>query len=62
MQKKARMAATHVDYLAGLDILSRSSSTRLSGIVCTIGPVTKAPDTLYDMIGKGTFFRFRLSL
>jgi len=52
-QKLARLAATNVDFLGGLDILSRAGRTRLSGIVCTIGPVSKAPEFLYEMIDAG---------
>jgi len=52
-QKQARLASTNVDFLGGLDILSRAARTRLSGIVCTIGPVSKSPEYLYDMIDAG---------
>ena len=45
-QKLARLAPTTVDYLSGLDILSRGARVRLSGIVCTIGPASKATDFL----------------
>ena len=47
------MASTTVDYLSGLDILSRAARVRLSGIVCTIGPVSKDPDYLVQMIDTG---------
>ena len=36
-QRQASNASTTVDYLSELDILSRASKVRLSGIVCTIG-------------------------
>merc|ERR1711992_429961 len=49
----AHCAATQVDYLSGLDILSRAARVRLSGIVCTIGPASKATDFLVDMIETG---------
>merc|ERR1712073_91114 len=52
-QRKAHCAATQVDYLSGLDILSRAARVRLSGIVCTIGPASKATDFLVDMIDTG---------
>merc|ERR1712141_309552 len=52
-QRKAHCAATTVDYLSGLDILSRAARVRLSGIVCTIGPASKATDFLVDMIDTG---------
>merc|ERR1711992_154369 len=49
----AHCAATQVDYLSGLDILSRAARVRLSGIVCTIGPASKATDFLVGMIETG---------
>merc|ERR1712241_1209159 len=52
-QRKAHCAATQVDYLSGLDILSRGARVRLSGIVCTIGPASKATDFLVGMIKTG---------
>merc|ERR1712045_128074 len=52
-QRKATKSATTVDYLSGLDILSRGASVRLSGIVCTIGPASKATDFLVQMIDTG---------
>merc|ERR1712141_82420 len=52
-QKLARLAPTTVDYLSGLDILSRGARVRLSGIVCTIGPASKATNFLVGMIETG---------
>merc|ERR1711936_1280037 len=52
-QRKATKSATTVDYLSGLDILSRGASVRLSGIVCTIGPASKQTDFLVQMIDTG---------
>ena len=52
-QRLAQSQATTVDYLGGLDILSRAARVRLSGIVCTIGPVSKATDYLVQMIDTG---------
>jgi len=52
-QAKAREAGTMVEYLSSLRILSRTSHIRLSGIVCTIGPVSRAPDFLFKMIDSG---------
>ena len=40
-------------YLSELDVMSRAARIRLSGIVCTIGPVSRDPDFLYDMIESG---------
>ena len=52
-QKLAQLAPTTMDYLGGLDILSRAARVRLSGIVCTIGPVSKSTDFLVSMIETG---------
>jgi len=52
-QAQARQAGTQVEYLSSLRILSRTTHIRLSGIVCTIGPVSRAPDFLYKMIDSG---------
>ena len=47
-QQQANKAATNVDYLSNLDILSRADHIRLSGIVCTIG--TKILETKHFAI------------
>ena len=52
-QQKAHQSATTVDYLSGLNILSRAARVRLSGIVCTIGPASKHTDFLVQMIDTG---------
>merc|ERR1711997_390595 len=52
-QQKAARAATMVDYMSELDVLSRAARVRLSGVVCTIGPVSRDPDFLYDMMEAG---------
>merc|ERR1711992_269442 len=52
-QRKATKSTTTVDYLSGLDILSPGAPVRLSGIVCTIGPASKATDFLVQMIDVG---------
>lgn len=52
-QALARRSATQVDYLSHLNIQSRSSGVRHSGIVCTIGPVSKEVDFLVDMMEAG---------
>ena len=36
-QESAHRSATTVDYLSELNIYSKATSVRLSGIVCTIG-------------------------
>jgi len=52
-QAKARESGTTVEYLSALRILSRTSHIRLSGIVCTIGPVSRSPEFLFKMIDSG---------
>merc|ERR1712156_313376 len=52
-QRTATKSTTTVDYLSGLDILSPGAPVRLSGIVCTIGPASKATDFLVQMIDVG---------
>ena len=42
-----------VDYLSDLEVMSRASRIRLSGIVCTIGPVSRDPAVLYEMMECG---------
>merc|ERR1719237_892488 len=39
--------------MSELDVLSRAARVRLSGIVCTIGPVSRDPEFLYDMMEVG---------
>jgi len=52
-QRKAASASTMVDYMSELDVLSRAARVRLSGVVCTIGPVSRDPEFLYDMMEAG---------
>merc|ERR1711963_924928 len=52
-QSNAHKVSTTVDYLSGLDILSKAARVRLSGIVCTIGPASKEVDFLVQMIDTG---------
>merc|ERR1711976_216216 len=52
-QRKAASASTMVDYMSELDVLSRAAGVRLSGVVCTIGPVSRDPEFLYDMMEAG---------
>jgi len=52
-QQKAARAATMLDYMSELDVLSRAARVRLSGVVCTIGPVSRDPEFLYDMMDAG---------
>jgi len=52
-QRKAGKASTTIDYTSNLDIYSKANRMRLSGIVCTIGPVSRAPETLLELIENG---------
>jgi len=52
-QRKAHGASTTVDYLSELNVMSRAARVRLTGIVCTIGPVSRDPEYLMDMISSG---------
>jgi len=52
-QGAAAGASTTVDYQSELHIMSRAARVLLSGIVCTIGPVSREPDFLVDMIAAG---------
>ena len=53
MQQKARRAVTKVDFLASLDITSKASNVRLTGLICTLGPASKKVDRLFDMVEAG---------
>ncbi|KAK7077970.1 hypothetical protein SK128_011926 [Halocaridina rubra] len=53
MQLGAANAFTQVDHMAALDIDSRPFSKRLSGIICTIGPVSRSVEMLVQMMEAG---------
>jgi len=53
MQLAASRAVTYVDQKAALDIDSAPHNERLSSIICTIGPVSRAVDTLMSMMDAG---------
>jgi len=53
MQLQAAQAHTYVDQKASLDIDSKPNIERLSGIICTIGPVSRAVETLMSMMDVG---------
>jgi len=52
-QLQAAQAYTYVDQKAALDIDSKPSVERLSGIICTIGPVSRSVETLMSMMDAG---------
>lgn len=52
-QLQALDKATHLEHLCALDIHSKASFIRLSGIVCTIGPASRDPDILVEMMESG---------
>jgi len=53
MQLGAADAYTMVEHKAALDIDSKPFSQRLSGIICTIGPVTRSVEKLEEMMEAG---------
>lgn len=52
-QLQAAEANTHLEHMCALDIDSRASYVRLSGIICTIGPASRDPATLEKMMEVG---------
>ncbi|XP_078036482.1 pyruvate kinase isoform X2 [Augochlora pura] len=50
---QALYAQSHLDHMCALDIESGGSFVRLSGIICTIGPVSRSVETLEKMIDTG---------
>merc|ERR1711962_1844944 len=52
-QEKAREQATHVEFVSNLNMYSTANKMRLSGIVCTIGPVSRDPSLLLELIENG---------
>jgi len=53
LQMEAAGAYTRVDHMACLDIDSEPCARRLSGIICTIGPVTRSVDKLVMLMKAG---------
>ncbi|XP_032454928.1 pyruvate kinase isoform X2 [Nasonia vitripennis] len=49
----AQNAQSHLDHMCALDIDSHTLFTRLSGIICTIGPVSRSVEMLEQMIETG---------
>jgi len=52
-QERARASNTNIEYTSSLNMYSTANKMRLSGIVCTIGPVSRAPETLLELIENG---------
>jgi len=52
-QQRAREQATQVEYVSNLNMYSTANKMRLSGIVCTIGPVSRDPALLLELIENG---------
>lgn len=52
-QELARQQATQVEFVSNLNMYSTANKMRLSGIVCTIGPVSREPATLLELIENG---------
>lgn len=52
-QLEAGDASTYLDHMCALDISSRASYVRLTGIICTIGPASREPETLEKMMDTG---------
>ena len=46
-------AQSHLDHMCALDIDSHTLFTRLSGIICTIGPASRSVEMLEKMIETG---------
>jgi len=52
-QERAREQATQVEFVSNLNMYSTANKMRLSGIVCTIGPVSRDPALLLELIENG---------
>ncbi|XP_049821037.1 pyruvate kinase-like isoform X2 [Aethina tumida] len=52
-QMQAADATSHLDHTCALNITSKASYVRLSGIICTIGPASRNPETLVQMMETG---------
>ncbi|CAH1107570.1 unnamed protein product [Psylliodes chrysocephalus] len=52
-QLSAAQASSHLRHLCNLDINSKASFIRLSGIICTIGPASREPEILVKMMESG---------
>lgn len=52
-QLLANDAESYLDHLSALDIDSKTPYTRLTGIICTIGPTSRSVATLVEMMRLG---------
>jgi len=52
-QERARQSNTNIEYTSSLNMYSTANKMRLSGIVCTIGPVSRSPECLLELIENG---------
>jgi len=52
-QERARESNTNIEYVSNLNMYSTANNMRLSGIVCTIGPVSRSPELLLELIENG---------
>merc|ERR1712112_631892 len=52
-QERAKEQATQCEFVSNLNMYSTSNRMRLSGIVCTIGPVSRDPKVLLELIENG---------
>jgi pyruvate kinase len=52
-QMRAGKALCYLDHMCDLDIDSKAPRNRLSGIICTIGPASKDPAVLEQMMETG---------
>merc|ERR1712112_409058 len=52
-QERARESSNNIEYVSNLNMYSSSNKMRLSGVVCTIGPVSRAPEVLLELIENG---------